>query len=300
MNKFVLVLFVFLYHFSSAQISSEEKMQLKILEDSIKVHGDSMVNASTEEAKFIASYKIVKTLLAALKTKNSYQYQFDSLLPMQVVYAPDNSFRIFTWFVINENQQYRYFGAIQMNTDTLKLFPLVDYSDFIDGPEDKTVNNQNWYGALYYQIVAVKHKKKTYYTLFGSDGHTFASNRKIMDILWFNDEGLPRFGAPIIQYNSKLQNRFILEFSNNAWATMRFVPEENKIIFDHVTPTDDNLKGFFSQYLPDGTYEGFEWLKNKWVHINLIDYQKRVQGDVPNVQKKSKIDFRNPTPSKTK
>ena len=279
---------------SWSQIQPNDIQWIKSLEDSIKVYGDTMVNSKQEEEKFIASYRIVKTLKAALKVKNSYQYQFDSMLPIQIVYAPDNSFRIFTWFVINENQQYRYFGAIQMNSDTLRLFPLVDYSDFIDQPEDKMVDNQNWYGALYYQIVAVKQKKKTYYTLFGSDGHSYASNRKIMDVLWFNEDKLPRFGAPIIQYKNKMQSRFVLEFSNNAWAAMRFVPEENKVIYDHVLPPDENLEGFYSQYLPDGTYEGFEWVKNKWIHINLIDYIKRENGDVPNVQKKTKVDFRNP------
>jgi len=67
-----------------------------------------------------------------------------------------------------------------------------------------------------------------------------------------------------------------------------------KIIYDHVAPPDENLEGFFSQYLPDGTYEGFEWSKNKWKYIEMIDYIKREVGDVPNVQKKQKIDYRNP------
>lgn len=296
MKKYFSIFFVLFIFFNNtqAQILPKDIDFIKSLEDSIKVYGDTMINSTIEESKFIASYRIVKTLKAALKVNHSFQHTFDSLLPIQIVYAPDNSFRIFTWFVINENQQYRYFGAIQMNTDTLTLFPLVDYSDFIEQPEDKMVNNQNWYGALYYQIVAVKQKKKTYYTLFGSDGHSMVSNRKILEVLWFNDDKQPRFGAPIIQYKNKLQNRFILECSNNAWAAMRFVPEENKIIFDHVQPADENLVGFFSQYLPDGTYEGFTWEKNKWKHIELIDYQKREQGDVPNVQKKSKIDYRNP------
>jgi hypothetical protein len=181
-----------------------------------------------------------------------------------------------------------------MNADTLSLFPLVDYSEFTENPEMQTMDNNNWYGALYYQIIAVKQKKQTYYTLFGSNGHTMVSNKKIMEILWFDEANRPRFGAPIIAYNRKIQNRFILEFSNNAWAAMHFIPEENKIIYDHVLPPDENLTGFFSQYLPDGTYEGFEWKKNRWEHIDLIEYQRREMGDVPNVQKKTKIDYRKP------
>lgn len=295
MQKYIFLLFLFIgisFH-SQAQFSKKDSVFIQRMEDTIKVYGDTMVNSQTEENRFIASYRIVKNLVSILKIKNSYQYQLDSLLPMQILNSPDNKFRIFTWFVINDNQQYRYFGAIQMNSDTLSLFPLVDYSEFIEKPEAQTVDNNNWYGALYYQIVPVKQKKKTYYMLLGSNGFTLVSNKKVMDVLWFSEDNKPRFGAPLIQKDNKTLNRFILEFSNDTWAALRYVPEETKIIYDHVLPNDEDLVGFFSQYLPDGTYEGFQWKKGKWQHIDMIEYQKREDGEAPNVQKKEKIDYKN-------
>ncbi|HNI01892.1 MAG TPA: hypothetical protein PLO94_06035 [Chitinophagales bacterium] len=295
MQKYIFLLFLFIgisFH-SQAQFSKKDSVFIQRMEDTIKVYGDTMVNSQTEENRFIASYRIVKNLVSILKIKNSYQYQLDSLLPMQILNSPDNKFRIFTWFVINDNQQYRYFGAIQMNSDTLSLFPLVDYSEFIEKPETQTVDNNNWYGALYYQIVPVKQKKKTYYMLLGSNGFTLVSNKKVMDVLWFSEDNKPRFGAPLIEKDNKTLNRFILEFSNDTWAALRYVPEETKIIYDHVLPNDEDLVGFFSQYLPDGTYEGFQWKKGKWHHIDMIEYQKREDGEAPNVQKKEKIDYKN-------
>ncbi|MCB0512733.1 MAG: hypothetical protein KDC72_09300 [Bacteroidetes bacterium] len=295
MQKYIFLLFLFIgisFH-SQAQFSKKDSVFIQRMEDTIKVYGDTMVNSQTEENRFIASYRIVKNLVSILKIKNSYQYQLDSLLPMQILNSPDNKFRIFTWFVINDNQQYRYFGAIQMNSDTLSLFPLVDYSEFIEKPEAQTVDNNNWYGALYYQIVPVKQKKKTYYMLLGSNGFTLVSNKKVMDVLWFSEDNKPRFGAPLIEKDNKTLNRFILEFSNDTWAALRYVPEETKIIYDHVLPNDEDLVGFFSQYLPDGTYEGFQWKKGKWHHIDMIEYQKREDGEAPNVQKKEKIDYKN-------
>lgn len=295
MQKYIFLLFLFIgisFH-SQAQFSKKDSVFIQRMEDTIKVYGDTMVNSQTEENRFIASYRIVKNLVSILKIKNSYQYQLDSLLPMQILNSPDNKFRIFTWFVINDNQQYRYFGAIQMNSDTLSLFPLVDYSEFIEKPEAQTVDNNNWYGALYYQIVPVKQKKKTYYMLLGSNGFTLVSNKKVMEVLWFSEDNKPRFGAPLIEKDNKTLNRFILEFSNDTWAALRYVPEETKIIYDHVLPNDEDLVGFFSQYLPDGTYEGFQWKKGKWHHIDMIEYQKREDGEAPNVQKKEKIDYKN-------
>ncbi|MCB9034720.1 MAG: hypothetical protein H6553_12840 [Chitinophagales bacterium] len=270
-----------------AQVAANDLAFIHSMEDTLITIGDTMIYSPVEASRFIASYRMIRGLKAILSVSNSYQYQFDSMLPIKVLYAPDNKFRIITWNVISDEQSYRYFGAIQMNTDTLTLFPLIDYSDYTEQPENKTLDNNNWYGCMYYDIIPVKKKKKgpiQFYTLLGADGSDIKSNKKVIDVLWF-DEGQPRFGYPILSIDNKLQYRYVLEFAEEAWATLRFDKIENKIIYDHVEPKDENMAGFFPQYLPDGTYEGFELIKGIWHHINEIAYTKREDGDVPNYQK---------------
>lgn len=280
---------------ANAQIAADDLKLIREMEDSMRVFGDTMVNSLNAENRVIASYRIIRCLKTALKVRNSYQYTFDSLLPMQVVQPPDKSFRIFTWFTVSDEQIYKYYGAIQLPSDTLKLFPLIDYSDFTDKPEDKTVDNQNWIGALYYEVIPVRSGKQTYYTLLGSDGYTSASNRKLIDVLWFTKAGQPRFGAPVFSTaKNGLQHRFLLEFSDEAWATLRFDAAENKIVFDHVQPPSEAMEGFYPQYLPDGTYEGFEWKKGKWLHVDMIEYEHKTDGDVPNVGKKGAPGYKQP------
>jgi hypothetical protein len=300
LSVFCLQFILLLSQAQPAQITPQDMKTIKDMEDSMRVFGDSMVNSLSTGNRVVASYRIIRCLKTALKVKNSFQYQFDSLLPMEIIEPPDHSFRIFTWFTVNDEQIYKYYGAIQVRSDTLKLFPLIDYSDFTDKPEDKTVDNENWIGALYYNIQTVKAGKQTYYTLLGSDGNTSASNKKVLDVLWFAKDGKPRFGAPIFEVSKKgLQNRFYLEFSDEVWATLRFDPIENKIVYDHVEPPSEAMEGFYPQYLPDGTYEGFQWKKGKWHHIDMIDYEKRQAGDVPNISKKEKPNYGQPvTPSK--
>ncbi len=289
----------FIFLLSHAQIAEQDMKVIKAMEDSIRVFGDSMINSPTAENRVVASYRIIRCMKTALKVKNSYQYKFDSLLPMQVIEPPDHSFRIFTWFTVSDEKIYKYYGAIQVKSDTLKLFPLIDYSDFTDKPEEKTVDNQNWIGALYYTVIPVKSGKQTMYTLLGSDGNTSASNKKIVDVLFFDKKGSPRFGAPIFEVPKKgIQKRFYLEFSDKAWATLRFDPAENKIVYDHVEPPSEAMEGFYPQYLPDGTYEGFEWKKGKWHHVDMIAYEKRLDGDVPNVGKKESPQYKQPVTPK--
>ncbi len=284
---------------AAAQLTPENAQKIKAMEDSIRIYGDTLINSQLQDNRTIASYRIIKTLTAALRVPNAYYYQWDSTLPWRVSYPEDGSFRIFTWYVLNDNGTYKYYGTIQMKADTLKMFPLIDYSDFTDNPMEVMVDNNNWIGALYYNIKTVKSGKTSYYTIFGWDGNSLASTKKVMEILWFKD-GKPRFGAPIIQLaKGKTVRRFVLEYSKEASATLNYSPLDKKVIYDHVAPNGDALEGFFANYIPDGTYEGFEWKKGKWKHLDNIEYEKRQDGDVPNAEKKKSLQLYTPKPAPT-
>ncbi len=286
MKVYLFLLFSLVSIAAKAQISPEDFQKIKLFEDSIRIYGDTLINSEDKDNRTIASYRIIRTLSRALKVNNSFYYPWDSLLPWKIVTPEDGSFKIFTWYTKSDIDMYKFFGTIQMKSDTLKMFPLIDYSDFTDHQEDINVDNNNWIGCLYYGIKTVKAGKKSYYTLFGWDGNNMMSNKKVMEILSFNKAGLPRFGAPIIDMGSgKILNRFILEFSKEATATLNYSSADKKVIYDHITPNGNALEGFFANYIPDGTYEGFEWKKGKWKHVNEIAYEKRKDGDVPNVGK---------------
>ena len=295
MKIYITLFFAFTFIIAKAQIAPEDVQKIKILEDSIRIYGDTLINSQDKDNRTIASYRIIKDLSKALKIKNSFYYKWDSSLPWKVLTPEDGSFRIFTWYTRSDIELYKFFGTIQMKADTLKMFPLIDYSDFTDHQEDINVDNNNWIGCLYYGVKTVKAGKKTYYTLFGWDGNTLTSNKKVMEILSFNKDNKPRFGAPIIAMEKgKILNRFILEFADEASATMNYDENEKKIVYDHIAPNGDALEGFYGNYIPDGTYEGFEWKKGKWKHVDEISYQKRKDGDVPNVGKQNNFELYTP------
>lgn len=295
MKIYITLIFVLFSIVSKAQLTPENYQQIKLYEDTIRTYGDTLINSADKDNRTIASYRIIKTLTKALRIKNSFYYNWDSTLPWKVVIPEDGSFKIFTWYVRSDEDMYKFFGTIQVKSDTLKMFPLIDYSEFTDHQQDINVDNNNWIGCLYYGVKTVKAGKKKYYTLFGWDGNNLMSNKKVMEIFSFNKAGLPRFGAPIIQMSDgRILNRFILEFSDEASATLNYDKIEKKIIYDHITPNGESLEGFYANYVPDGTYEGFEWKKGKWKHIDNIAYQKRTDGDVPNVGKVDSFELYTP------
>ena len=202
MKIYITFLFILTTFFSKAQLSPADFQKIKLYEDTIRIYGDTLINSQLQNNRTIASYRIIKTLTQALRIKNAYYYTWDSTLPWKVLMPEDGSFKIFTWYVRSDENRYKYYGTIQVKSDTLKMFPLIDYSDFTDNQEDINVDNNNWIGALYYNIKTVKAGKKNYYTLLGWDGFNMTGNRKIMEIFSFNKEELPRFGAPIIDMGS--------------------------------------------------------------------------------------------------
>jgi hypothetical protein len=120
---------------------------------------------------------------------------FDSLRTISHLYAPDSSFRIFTWQLKRDEYVYLQKGAIQINTPggELKLYPLFDYSMYTGRPVDSVRTKDNWIGAIYYKMIIKENKGKKYYTLLGFDDYTVSSNKKWMEILTFNDRQEPVF-----------------------------------------------------------------------------------------------------------
>jgi len=106
------------------------RSEIQILEDTLNILGFAMVNDSTPVKRFASCQKFIKTLVKALKNENSFDYPFEKINTVSIQYAPDSSFRIFTWQLYVDINEYKYFGTMQMNQPELKMFPLIDR--FID------------------------------------------------------------------------------------------------------------------------------------------------------------------------
>ncbi len=255
-----------------SSFSQSSKQELKVKEDSLKMFADKMINAYNTEDRFRADSHFVKGLVRALKVKHSFHYPFDSLRTVSRLYAPDSSFRIFTWQLKKDEYMFLQKGAIQINMPSgeLKLFPLFDYSMFTSKPLDSVRSPKNWIGAIYYRIVKKEYKGKNYYTLLGFDDFSINSNKKWMEVLSFNDKGEPVFGGPFISFKNDttrkpVQARFNIEYKKEANTLFNYDPDLDLIVFDHlISETDEPERK--STYIPDGSYEAFKWENGQWVH----------------------------------
>jgi len=246
-----------------------------------------MINAQEAPERFRADSNFVRGLVRALKVSNSFYYPFDSLRTISHLYAPDSTFRIFTWQLKKDEYVYLQKGAIQMNTPSgeLKLFPLFDFSMYTGKPLDSVRTKDNWIGAIYYKMIMKENNGKKYYTLLGFDDFSVSSNKKWMEILTFNGRGEPVFGAPVISFKDDttkkpVQTRFNIEYKKEANTLLNYDPELDMIVFDHlISETDEPAKK--NTYIPDGSYEGFKWTNGQWVHVDKMFDYKLQDGQFP-------------------
>ncbi|WEK34583.1 MAG: hypothetical protein P0Y53_19015 [Candidatus Pseudobacter hemicellulosilyticus] len=256
-------------------------------EDSLKNLSRAIVQHSESAGRMRADSLFVRTLVRALLVPQSFYYPFDSL-NISKLYAPDSTFRIFTWQVKKDEYVLWQKGAIQLRTSdgSLKLIPLHDVSMFTARGLDSARTTNNWIGAIYYRIIMKEFQGKKYYTLLGFDDFSVASNKKWMDVLHFDAQGKPVFGGSnMISFKEDSvrrpgQARYSIEYKKEARAFFNYDPELDMIIVDHlISETDEPEKK--DTYIPDGDYEAFKWQNGQWVHVNKLFSQMQADGDFP-------------------
>ncbi|MFY0254952.1 hypothetical protein ACDQ55_13475 [Chitinophaga sp. 30R24] len=248
--------------------------RLKHSQDSLQQLSQEIFTGRGDDSRSKAVDKFIPTLVRALKVKYSFRFPFDSLKTVSIQYPQDSAFRIFSWALEYENGFYRHYGAIQMNTSDgqLKLFPLIDASDYMTNT-DTITDNKSWYGCLYYNVIHRHYFNQEYYTLFGWDANNPRSQKKIIEMLTFKN-GQPVLGGTLFSFAedsipTPVRNRFIIEYKKEGTATLNFNKELGMIVFDHlISETNEPMKK--STYVSDMDYEGFKWQAGKWVHVNKI------------------------------
>lgn len=270
------------------KISAENMERFHIMEDSLMVTVDSMYNAFIPESRLDYSNRFIKQLLRTLKLPNSYYYPFDKLkTKINIMYPDDNAFRIFNWEIVPSQINRRYYAAIQMPAEQLKLFPLIDCtSELGKDAQDSSLTNTRWYGAYYYRILTRDAGGRKVYTMLGLNASNPLSNKKIIDPMEITEKGVV-FGLPIFDFsggkmpvNSNIC-RYILEYKKDAEVSMNWDDDKKMIYFDHlVSQVNDPYRKY--TFVPSGEMDGFKWDNDKWVfQSNILPVQILKDGEAP-------------------
>jgi len=272
-NKVIVSIIIFFTLLISNVILAQDfdikEKNLKMLFDSL-FYRDNIKFLRTDSEKIALNDTIQKLFYNLLSEENSFNNKFDSLKHIGELVSKDNLCRIITWNLKFSDGSFKYYGFIQYNNEkrnSMQTYLLADKSDSVTNPETAVLSYFSWYGALYYDMYNYDFKGKNYYILFGWDGNNYYTNKKIIEVLTFNNNSKPTFGKPVFKIGNKVQKRMIFEFSIKATMTCKFNETVNAIVFDHISPESKLKTGQYQFYGPDGTFDGLRLEKGKWVLV---------------------------------
>jgi len=270
-------LFVFLlgFIFNQEILFAQSDQAFMVFQDSLQPLSKVILDLSkSEEERISANTKFRTVLQNWLEKEGAENFNFDSVPSVARLEPEDKSFVIINWELPHSDGTFTYYAFVlhkDKNSKTQLLTELIDASATIKRPETALLKANQWFGAHYYKVVTVKRKGKIYYCLLGADWNDKLSKKKLIEILSFEKDGSLKFGAPIINYNKATLHRLIFEYSSNVSMSLNYDEKSKRIIFDHLSPIEEALKGQYQFYAPDLSYDALKFKKGKWQHLENID-----------------------------
>lgn len=261
--------------FSNRLYSQELKdIELVIIEDSLSNLFNALTTTKSDSEKIVINNQIINTLTSAIELENSFTYPFDSLKKLGKLTSEDKVIKVYTWNVAFSDFTYKYFSLLQIfneRDNNYQTYLLKDKSDEIENPEKASLTVDNWYGALYYQIVVKKYKKKNTYILIGWKGFSNFSTKKVIEPIEITKNGIIKFNSTVFKINNEKKKRLIFEFSARASMICRYDEQYDMIIYDHLSPSNSKYAGQYQYYGPDMTQDALEFNKGSWTYIPNVD-----------------------------
>ena len=130
--------------------------QLERYEDSLKAYSLVMRTGKNDFDRYKAAEQFSKCLINALSKSKSFDYTFDSVRSLSVLYPDDRSFRILTWAIPRKDNSFEHAGMIQLadrKSEKGAVIQLSDPGTEMTDPAIQILDPNHWMGAYYYKII---------------------------------------------------------------------------------------------------------------------------------------------------
>ncbi len=268
------LILISLLAFSSSLLFAQREQIIKNEEELIKLYNKIILSEDNQSREEINAsfFELLKT---TLQLEESFEYPFDNLPTISKMQPEDNSLRVFTWNLQNNEGENDFFGLVQISPKLtrdkkVKVIVLQNQKGELIKSENKSFAANKWPGAVYYQIVTFKKGKQKYYTLAGWRGIDNGLTQKLVDVIYISGETV-KFGYPIFKTERKTQRRIVFSYNSKISMHLKFDKKEEQFIFDHLAPSSNLVAGQYRFYGPDGSYDALKLEKKYWLFIPNID-----------------------------
>jgi len=195
-------------------------------ETAIEALAYKVLNAAKDEERLNANSDLKSLLKNELSKKSAFTFPFDSIKSISILSSPDSVFRLFNWNIPFND------GTFEYECGILKRFPdsrasefylLVPFTNDSLQLDQVITNNRKWLPGLFYELIQKETDLQSYYTLLTWVGNDRLTSKKRIDVLWFDQSGDVRFGAPIFVKEKSKMSRVGFEFSAQNTMILRMI-----------------------------------------------------------------------------
>ena len=142
---------------ATAQIKSDTPQnagfdRLLVLEDSIARLAQIAVQDTLLDERQAANARLLPLMREALSLPNAFNYPFSKIENISIQQPKDAAFRVFTWQLFIDENNYQYFGFLQLNRSKPTVFELNNNVADVSRPEKEILTTDRWFGCVYYNL----------------------------------------------------------------------------------------------------------------------------------------------------
>ena len=202
--------------------------------DSLMAAAMAMYNGKTDMARYEANEKFIQLLKKDLREEGAFDYVFDSLRILSVIYPDDRKFKVLSWNLPLSNFKNENYGLMMVFSEkshNYKLIELRDVSNDIVNPEKEILKKGLWYGAVYYQLIEKKVEGKKVYTIIGWHPTNGLYQQKVIDVITFDRNDEPIFGKLMFRGKGFTSSkRIVFRYSDKVAMKLRFEQSTYNIV----------------------------------------------------------------------
>ena len=234
---------------------------------------ENLRRASTDHDRFILHNDLKTLLRETLDNIDSSEplAEFMAKWPAGIASAGKGNelVTIISWNSERQDRTQDYGAFVIYGFDNSGQFETLKWTELIhdrnEDPKDESRSYRvdDWPGAIYYDLILTHDGKTPVYTLLGWEGANAQVTRKVMETMVISND-IIRIGVPYLNRPDGIRKRHVLEYSDELQATLRYEPDNNRIVLDRLAPSDPSLAGATAFYGPTMTYDEYVWKGEKW------------------------------------
>ncbi|HQG76265.1 MAG TPA: hypothetical protein PLS58_02165 [Bacteroidales bacterium] len=254
--------------FFSAVISNLAVVRENNPEDELSRLFGRIASGIPDQQKILASDSIRLIIDSYVYSDSIFSHEFSNLKYLGQITSKDSRMKIITWNLpLKENPGRYYCYFINRRKEGNRILRLSANYNPDNIRTDTSYFQEDWYGALYYDMRPVRKGNEVFWMILGIDYGNPAITRKVIDVLSFDDADRPVFGKKWFDTGTEVKYREVLEYSFTAVISLRFMSDK-MIVFDHLVPISPEYLNNREFYGPDYSYDAYRFDKGTW-HLRL-------------------------------